>query len=101
MLAYLEEEFEYVLYDFSEGRRAHFEVHDIEIITEYIQLKTGQETYGSFNGKQSLVFETADNMILFELIESQIEMWFDNQQKRYKILVNHLPIYHLTEIFNA
>lgn len=100
MVGSLEEEFEYAIYEFSEGRRTVFTVQDIDIVAEYIKLKTGKEVFGSFNGKQSLVFETTSKIIIFELLEKQIETLFDDK-KRYQIFVNNTPIYHLAEVLNG
>ncbi|KZU18127.1 hypothetical protein [Lactiplantibacillus plantarum] len=79
------------------GKKSRFDLRDIDVVTEYLQLKIGGSISGGYNGAQSLAFKTEKGYILLDIVESQLKTFLDNK-KHYEVWFNDQQIYDLSEV---
>lgn len=93
----LTKEFSFTIDELKAGKKSRFDIRDIDVVTEYLQLKIGGSISGGYNGAQSLAFKTEKGYILLDIVESQLKTFLDNK-KHYEVWFNDQQIYDLSEV---
>lgn len=93
----LTKEFSFTIDELKAGKKSRFDIRDIDVVTEYLQLKIGGIIRGGYNGAQSLAFKTEKGYILLDIVESQLKTFLDDK-KHYDVLFNNQQIYDLSEV---
>lgn len=93
----LTKEFNFTIDELKAGKKSRFDLRDIDVVTEYLQLKIGGSISGGYNGAQSLAFKTEKGYILLDIVESQLKTFLDNK-KHYEVWFNDQQIYDLSEV---
>lgn len=93
----LTKEFNFTIDELKAGKKSRFDLRDIDVVTEYLQLKIGGSISGGYNGAQSLAFKTEKGYILLDIVESQLKTFLDDK-KHYEVWFNNQQIYDLSEV---
>lgn len=93
----LTKEFNFTIDELKAGKKSRFDLRDIDVVTEYLQLKIGGSISGGYNGAQSLAFKTEKGYVLLDIVESQLKTFLDDK-KHYEVWFNDQQIYDLSEV---